>query len=266
MRKPYVIAEAGCNHCGDLETAMRLIHEARSANADAIKFQAYVVDKINDESLHDFLSEAQLTPEDLTFLKEEAEDYGLNFICSAFDKESVDMLHDIKCVNIKVPSGVMLDEDVITTINNLPFAKVFLSTGMSTPDEIKKAYCGLSSKAVVLMHCVSAYPCREQDAQIGTLELLKEMADPDDEIGYSDHCMKGIAAIAAAAQGYVDYIEHHFCLQDQLELNLPDIPVSFGPYEFSIYVSNVKTAYKCVKDCERGILDCERPMAHRRKK
>lgn len=266
MRKPYVIAEAGCNHCGSLELAMRLIHEAKRAGADAIKFQAYVVDKINDESLHDFLSEAQLSPEKLSTLKEEAGDYGLDFICSAFDKESVDMLHDIKCGNIKVPSGVMLDDEVILTINNLPFAKVFLSTGMSTWNEIRHAYCGLSHKAVVLMHCVSAYPCREEDANIGVLGILKEMADPDDEIGYSDHCMEGLAAIAAVAQEHVDYVEHHLCLEHQCDLNLPDIPVSFDPDVFSIYTENLKRTYECIAGCERKVYDCEKPMAHRRKK
>lgn len=253
-----IIAEVGCNHLGNMDLALDHIEKAARCGANTVKFQAYVTEQINDKSLHKFLNKAWLSSKQHKRLRTECINLGVGYLCSPFDVTSAQMLKDIGCHKVKVPSGLIHDMEYMEYIGG-NFSESYVSTGMAAKEEVSKAMTFLSGKAghwAIPVHCTTAYPCFASD-----VNLLAVDVDCYANWGFSDHTRLFLPAQLATARG-ARCIEHHFQVGDTIT---PDTPVSFQPTQFKAYVSHIRMAEMILGSTEKKILDCEKPMLHRRK-
>ena len=228
----FIIAEAGINHNGDMETARKLVDVAAEAGAHAVKFQTINADKLtsadapkaayqlantgNQESQHDMLQRVELTWDDHKMLQSYSNERGILFISSPFDEESIDLLDRLDVPAFKVPSGEAI---------NLPYLRrmarkgrpIILSTGMSNLSEVDEAVRVIKAEGndeVIVLHCVSNYPASPASVN------LKAMATMSNSLGvltgFSDHTLGTEVPIAAAALGAV-IIEKHFTLDRHMD-------------------------------------------------
>lgn len=270
----YVIADACCNHLGELRLAKELVRAAKEAGADAIKFQTYNLPEINDQALHPFLASAALTEEQLIELKHLARAVGIDFISSAFDKTSIDTLMRVGVRAIKVPSG---------ELHNLPYLRylalsgvqlIILSTGMSGIEGVKQAIHAIwdhnPAANLWVLHCVTAYPCPIDEANVSVIKRILNASESVRikckvpqlaQIGFSDHTESSIAAVMAIAYG-ARVIEKHFSLNPFTVT--PDSPVSLDPIRMAKYIRNCRDAEKAIGSGIKQILPCEEKMLFRR--
>ena len=236
---PYVIAEIGVNHEGEIRLAKRMIDEAASAGAHGVKFQTYKADKIASKEHSKYywdLKEEPSTSQHQLFqkydafgraeyeeLSKHAKSAGVDFLSTPFDLDAVDMLDDL------VPFFKIASAD----ITNIPMLKkiasktkpIILSTGASTLSEIQEALDILranGAKEICLLHCVLNYPTPEKHAHIGVIKTLVRTY-PDCAIGYSDHVKPNPngempALLLAAFEGSV-ILEKHFTFDKALPGN-----------------------------------------------
>lgn len=225
--KPYIIAEIGINHNGSIKTAMKLIKSAKKAGANAVKFQVfnpstlarekskktsqqkkYISNKI---SLYKMWKKMAFNFNQLKTLKKESIKNKIDFICSVFDKESLDNVLKLDPKFIKIASSDITDLHLLKLIK-LSKKKIILSTGLSSEIEIKRALRILGN-STVLLHCVSSYPCPERFANLKRIEALKNKFNV--KIGYSDHTIGNDACYVALSLGAC-FIEKHFTYDKKL--------------------------------------------------
>ena len=203
--RPYVIAEAGVNHEGDLNVARRLIQEASDSGADAVKFQTYRADTIavkNSPAYWDLNAEPTTSQHALFskydgFWKNEFEQlklwcdqYEIEFLSTPFDLESAQFLNDLMTV-FKISSSDITNKPFIQFIAE--FGKpLLISTGASNLYEIDEALSWIDEEKnpVSLMHCVLNYPTPDDQANLAMIKGLKKRY-PSRVIGYSDHTLPG---------------------------------------------------------------------------
>jgi len=261
--RTMIIAEAGVNHNGDLETAKSLIEVAAKSGADYVKFQTFSANQlvtkkarkaryqiqgsISDDSQFEMLRSLELNERMHRELIEESRVQGIGFMSTAFDIESANMLLSFGQDIFKIPSG---------EITNLPYLRhiggfrkrVILSTGMSTLQEVLDALkilniAGTSNSQVTVLHCTSAYPAPVADVNLLAMQKMKEALDI--EVGYSDHTLGFEVAIAAVALG-ATVIEKHFTLDRNLPG--PDHKVSLEPDELNSMVAKIRNIEKALGD------------------
>ncbi len=256
----YIIAEAGVNHNGDVENAKRLIEVARTAGANAIKFQTFKAEEAsgiyankadyqkspdNDDSQLKMIRKLELPFDVFYELRDYAKEKGIDFISTPDGTESLKCLLDIGVPFIKIGS---------TEVTNIPFLKelgntgkpLVLSTGMSTLGEVEKAVAAVFStgnKNLALMHCTTAYPTAIGDVNLRAMVTMREAFGLD--VGLSDHTTSCEAAIAAVALG-AKYIEKHITLDHGMEG--PDHKASMEPAEFSEYVKAIRNTESLLGD------------------
>jgi sialic acid synthase SpsE len=224
-----VVAEAGVNHEGDVETALRMVREAAAAGADAIKFQTYTAGRLATRSSRAYWDRSKeatsrqfelfsrydgLRQPDYEALAEECERSGIAFATSVFDVESVDWLEPILAV-FKVASGDITNTPLLRRIAHTG-KPVLLSTGAATIAEIEDALMLLEREGageVALLQCTLAYPTALEDANVAALRHLAAVF-PERVLGYSDHTVPpdSFSVIAAAYTLGARVIETHFTL------------------------------------------------------
>jgi len=254
----FIIAEAGVNHNGSVELAKKLIDAAKDAGADAVKFQTFKAESVvvkdaqkaeyqkettGEGSQYVMIKKLELAEEDFRELADYAEKKDIMFLSSPFDKDSVDLLHELDVPAFKVGSG---------EITNLPLLRyiakkgkpIILSTGMSTLGEIEEALDVIRSEGVediILLHCVSNYPARIEDVNLRAMGTLKQAFKLP--VGFSDHTLGITAPIAAVALGAC-VIEKHFTL----DRNLP------GPdHRASLEPDELKEMVKAIREVEKAL-------------
>jgi sialic acid synthase SpsE len=225
--KPYVIAEIGVNHEGDLRLAQRLIDLAKEGGADAAKFQTYKADRIasrHSPAYWDLTKEStrsqfdlfgkydKFGPAEYEALAKHCERTDIDFLSTPFDADAVDFLEPL------VPFYKIASADLTNTPMLRQIAAkgkpVLLSTGASTLGEIDMAVATLTDagcRDLVLMHCILNYPCMNEHAHLNMLEGLKR-AYPQHMLGYSDHTLpddRMLILSAAWLKGAV-VLEKHF--------------------------------------------------------
>ncbi|MGI6078512.1 MAG: N-acetylneuraminate synthase family protein [Fastidiosipilaceae bacterium] len=202
--KPYLIAEAGVNHEGDIEKAYLMVEQASKAGADAIKFQTYKAYKLaskNSPAYWDRSKESSQNQYDLfkkydVFDEKEyislaklANENNIDFISTPFDEEAVDFLDQF------VPAFKVASADITNYLLLKSVARkkkpILLSTGASSLSEIYKAVETIldeGNEQIVLLHCILLYPTPYEHANLG---MIKHMAQvfPETIIGYSDHTL-----------------------------------------------------------------------------
>lgn len=263
MSKVFIIAEAGVNHNGSIETARQLIDAAKEAGADAVKFQTFRTEylvsltapkaeyqknnAIKDEPQFAMLKKAELGISSHRALIDYCKRKNIEFLSSPFDLESIDLLHELGLETFKIPSGEITNLPYLRRLGSLK-KEVILSTGMADIKEVSDALtaltdAGTNKENITILHCNTEYPTAFEDVNLlAMLSLKKEF---DVTVGYSDHTLGIEIPIAAAALG-ARVIEKHFTLNRKL--NGPDHKASLEPTELKNMVSAIRNIEKALGD------------------
>lgn len=239
-----IIAEAACEHQGNLSAAKRLAELAREAGADVVKFQLHLPDKemipgsvrFWAGSMDEVLARVNLPPEAQGELMLHCESIGIQYLCTPFCAEAADVLHALGAAAFKIGSGEMTNLPMLRHIARMG-KPMIVSTGMATLAEIAETVSALREENAqfALMHCVSAYPPRYDQVN---LRLIPHLAQSFDAIvGYSDHTTDMLTALGAVAVG-ARIIEKHFT--PDRALKGPDHHVSLEPNEFRQMVDSIR--------------------------
>jgi N,N'-diacetyllegionaminate synthase len=260
---PYVIAEAGVNHNGDPELALRLVEAAATAGAEAVKFQTFDPEALALEGAEtagyqrretgsvsqlEMLRKLALPADALRAAARRAADVGITFLSTPFDIASVELLVELGVPALKIGSGDLTNPFLLRAIA-AKGRPVLLSTGMATLTEIDDAVALLRAAGdppLVVLQCTSAYPAPIADANLRVIPMLADRyATP---VGLSDHSLGITAAIAATALGAA-VIEKHLTLDRSLPG--PDHAASLEPDELRRLVEAVRDAYAALGDGEK---------------
>ena len=222
-KKPYLIAEIGINHNGDIEVAKKLISNAKEANFDAVKFQKRDVELVYSKEILDAPRESPwgTTQRDqkkgLEFEEKEYDEINnfcksinIEWFCSAWDINSLNFLKKYNLKYNKVASAMIVDSALLNEVAKEK-KHTFISTGMSTKENIDNAVKIFKSFncSFELMHCVSTYPMAPEEANLETINALKKNYKFD--VGYSGH-ENGIAISLAATMFNISSLERHITL------------------------------------------------------
>ena len=253
--RTLIIAEAGVNHNGDPDLALRLIDAAAEAGADYVKFQTFDAGRLataaarkadyqargtgGDESQFEMLRRLELSPAMHRSLIAHCAARGIAFFSTGFDIESVDLLLALGLDRFKIPSG---------EITNLPYLRhvgalgkpVILSTGMATLGEIEAAVealerAGTPRERLTVLHCTTEYPAPFDQVHLRAMQNIGRALGV--AIGYSDHTAGIEVSIAAVALG-ATIIEKHFTLDRNLPG--PDHRASLEPAELKALVTAIR--------------------------
>lgn len=237
-RHVTVIAEIGENHVGDMERAKEMVRAAARAGADIVKFQSYRAEDVApDDPEKEWFAKVQLSDEAHASLKALAEQEGVEFLSAPFTLERARFLCEtLGLKKIKIGSSEILNTRLLDYVARRA-RTVYLSTGLATLAEVRRAVARLKPvKDLCLLHCVTQYPTRPEDANLLAIPLLKR-AFPRCRVGYSDHTLGIRAAVASAALG-AEVIEKHFTLDKSLPGT--DHVLSADPEELKTLVREVR--------------------------
>lgn len=213
-----LIAEIGWNHLGDMGLAERMIYAAAHSGATYAKFQTWDVSRLkpgewDTDGRRELYEQSQLSREDHIRLISCCNRNNIKFLSSVFSLEDAQLLVELGCRDVKIPSFESRNKELIDYCSN-NFDIVFLSTGTSTVDEISESIRDASFKSckLYLLHCVSTYPCEYSMANISKMELLRALSP---YVGYSDH-IEGIDSAKIAIGFGAQVIEKHFTIDNLL--------------------------------------------------
>lgn len=268
----YIIAEIGINHNGDPEIARRLINVAAEAGADAVKFQKRTTREILTRAGYDRPYESEnayaptygqhrdkleLSHDAYRDLFRHALSKGIHFLSSVWDPKSADFIDELGSPAFKIPSP-----DII----NLPLLEhvakkgkpMIVSTGMSTMEEIEEAVDTIyhnGNPPLILLHCVSTYPCENYDVNLRVMHQLRDRFDV--AVGYSGHD-RGVAIPVAAVALGACVVEKHITLDRAMKGS--DHSASLEPDGLKRVVRYIRNAEMAMGDGAKRILDAEVPI------
>ena len=249
----YIIAEAGVNHNGQLDLALKLCDAAKEADVDAVKFQTWKTENIVtaqarqaayqaentgvEESQFDMLKKLELSYDHFRYIQDYCKKIGIDFLSTPDEEESLAFLVSLNLPLIKVGSG---------EVTNIPYLRkigsqrkpVILSTGMSNLAQVAIAYDTLvaaGAPAVSLLHCTTNYPCPAGEVNLKAMCTLRDAFKC--QVGYSDHTMGLEVPVAAVALG-AEIIEKHFTLDRKMDG--PDHKASLEPSELKMMVQQIR--------------------------
>lgn len=264
---PYVVAEAGANHDGDLTQAKRLIDAAVEADADAVKFQTYTADRLvtrdatkywgdRDTTQYETFSQLDVLDDaDYREMARYADAQGITFLSTPFDEHAVDLLADIDVPAYKIASGDLTHHPLLEYVADQG-EPVILSTGMATLPEIREAVDVIEATGnddIVLLHCITKYPTPVEHANLRMMETL--MAEFEYPVGLSDHTI-GTTVPTAAAALEAALLEKHFTFDRSLEKS-PDHRLSANTEELAEIVDRTREAHAALGAAEKGPIDLE---------
>ena len=262
-KRTLVIAEAGVNHNGDLQLAKKLVDVAIDAGVDVVKFQTFQARQLvtkhaeqaayqqkalrTSESQLAMLQRLELQPAQHAELIDYCNAGGIEFLSTAFDVPSIDLLVSLRLNRWKVPSG---------EITNLPYLRqigsqgqsVILSTGMANLGEIEAALgvlekAGTPRSQITVMHCTTEYPAPPSEVNLRAMNTIAEAFGV--AVGYSDHTDGISVPIAAVAMG-ATVIEKHITLDRNMQG--PDHKASLEPDQFGTMVQGIRTIEQALGD------------------
>lgn len=253
MGRIFIIAEAGVNHNGDMETARRLVDAAAAAGADAVKFQTFKTENLvredakkaeyqmettdKDESQFAMLKRLELTSDMHEKLMDYCVQKKIMFLSTPFDIESLHYLVERGIALLKIPSGEITNYPLLREAARSG-KKIILSSGMSTLEEVKDAVEVLRDNGgtdITILHCNTEYPTPYRDVNLRAMSTMKEALEIP--VGFSDHTQGIEVAVAAAALG-AEVIEKHLTLDRNMEG--PDHKASLEPDELAEMVKAVR--------------------------
>jgi len=270
---PYIIAEIGANHNGDMDLARQMIGAAKACGANAAKFQSWTPKSLISEgeykknqkyedspkkhfgSLREMVSAYYLNFEQHRELKSYCDEIGIDFCSTPFSVEEADMLHELGVEYFKVAS---------MDINNLYLLKhiaaldkpVVISTGMATLSEIEAAVTVVKESGndkIVLLHCIAIYPPKTKDINLNNIKMLQDVFGLP--VGFSDHSIGFSVPLASVALGAC-VIEKHFTT----DKDLPgwDHRISANPQEMEIICKEAPVIAESMGGYRRIVSDAEK--------
>jgi len=254
--RTYIIAEIGINHRGDVNIAKKLIDSAVRAGVDAVKFQTYLTEQRapkGNDAVFKILKDLELPFDAFKELKDYASLHGVDFFSTPFDKESVDYLNGIDTALYKIASFDVVNHKLLKEVAKTG-KPVILSVGMSSFNEIKSAYEILreGTKNIAILHCISSYPTKEEDAKLSN--IFKLQSEFDCIIGQSDHTNDIQVPLYAAAAG-AQILEKHFKIDDDFEC--VDAPVSITEVEMKKLVEETRRLESIFGSEQFGLREAE---------
>ena len=262
---PYVIAELSANHNGKLETALRIIDEAKKAGADAVKLQTYKPDTItlncdsedfkirgglwDGRTLYELYEEAHMPWDWHNPLFEHARRLGITIFSSPFDNTAIDLLEDLNAPAYKIASFEAVDLPLIKYAASTG-KPMIISTGMADAEEIQEAIDAARAggcKQLAVLHCVSGYPAPAEDYNLRTIpDMIQRFGLVT---GLSDHTLDNTTAITSVAMG-ASIIEKHFTLDRSG--GGPDDSFSLEPVELAALCQGAQTAWQALGQVDYG--------------
>ena len=257
-----IIAEAGVNHNGELELAKKLIEKAAFSGADYVKFQTFKAQNIvtksaskalyqsknindQDDSQFNMLKKLEIPFGWHKKLIEYASSFGIKFLSTGFDRESIDFLHTLELDFFKIPSGEITNKPYLKHIASKGIP-IVISTGMANMKEIEEALeiflnNGFKKQDITILHCNTEYPTPIEDVNLKAMNFIKQNFNVN--VGYSDHTLGIEVSIAAVALG-ATIIEKHFTLDKNMKG--PDHKASLNPDELNELVKSIRNVEKSI--------------------
>lgn len=253
MSHTLIIAEAGVNHNGSLETAKKMAMTAKECGADIVKFQTAKLDSLVSHtaklaeyqkenigleiSQREMLKKLLLTYGEFAELSDYCKELGIKFLSTPFDLESIDFLDGLGCAMWKIPSGEITNLPYLEKIGTMK-KPIIMSTGMCYMNEVEEAldiFKNIGADDVTVLHCTTQYPAPYGEVNLNAMLTLKKKFGC--KVGYSDHT-KGIEIPIAAVAIGASVIEKHFTLDRNMEG--PDHKASLEPNELAAMVTAIR--------------------------
>ena len=268
----FIIAEIGINHNGDMQICKDLIDVAHDSGCDAVKFQKRDIDQVYSS---DYLNSPRESPWGAT---QRAQKLGLEFdksqyqeiasycasknidwFASAWDTNSQLFLRQFDCKYNKIASAMILHHPLLKMVAD-EGKHTFISTGMSTYEDIQAAVDIFRSAncPFELMHTVSTYPMRDEDANLNLIHTLRTRYKCN--VGYSGHEVGLAVSYAAAALG-ITSLERHITLDRAMYGS--DQSASIEPSGLRQLVGAVRKIEKAMGNGEKRIINAEIPIARK---
>jgi len=226
FKRPYIIAEAGINHNGNLKTAFDLVDVAKFNGADAVKFQTYDTKKrvgnVN-KKIYEILKKCELTYEEFEKISKYCKIKKITFFSTPFDEMAVDFLENLKVPLYKIASFDISNYQLIQKIIKTKKPTI-ASTGMATISEIKKIYKLFAAKSInlAILHCISSYPNYEKSSYLSNISFLqKSFKCP---VGISDHTndikipIYGVLLGAKIIEKHIKLNDSHRCVDSKVSI------------------------------------------------
>lgn len=267
--KTFIIAEIGINHNGDMKLVKKLIDVAVEAGCDAVKFQKRTINKVySEEYLNSFRESPwgttqreqkeglELSYEEYVEIDKYCKEKNIKWFASAWDLDSQLFLQQFNLKYNKVASAMLVNYDLLKTIAKEK-RYTFISTGMSTYDEIDKAVEIFREEncPFELMHCNSTYPMENKDANLRMIEELRNRYNC--KVGYSGHEKGILVSICAVALGATS-IERHITLDRNMYGS--DQKASIEPNELKELVKDIREVELILGDGKKLLSDAEQKV------
>jgi len=253
----YIIAEAGVNHNGSLDLALKLIDKASEIGADCVKFQTFKASQIvtktspkakyqmevtdKSESQFEMLKKLELGFDDYITLIKRCDEKGIDFLSTPYNKEDVDFLEDLNVKGYKIASGQLTEIPFLQYVAGKK-KKMIISTGMANLSDVFLAVEAIrqtGNNDIVVLQCTTNYPSRIEDANLLAMLSMKEACKV--RVGYSDHVENNYACFASVALG-AEIVEKHLTLDREMEG--PDHSSSLDPDQFKELIIGIRNVEK----------------------
>ena len=270
MKKIFIIAEIGINHNGDLGIARNLIDFAVDAGADAVKFQKRTIDLVYTQEFLDGTRESpwgttqreqkeglEFGLDDYTEIDKYCKGKEIEWFASAWDLESQKFLNQFNLKHNKIASAMIVYDDLLQAVAS-ERKHTFISTGMTTEEDITKAVDVFQNEncPFELMHCISTYPMKDENANLNAIKTLREKYNCD--VGYSGHEVGLAVSYAAAALG-ITSLERHITIDRSMYGS--DQSASVELSGFRMLAGVVRKIEQAMGDGKLGYIEREIPIA-----
>ena len=265
-RPVYITGEIGINHNGELSNAFALIDQAAAAGCDAVKFQKRTPEICTPRdqweierdtpwgrmTYIDYRHRVEFGVEEYAAIDEYARQRGIAWFASPWDVESVEFLEQFDVPAHKVASASLTDDELLRRLRATG-RTIILSTGMSTPRQIRHAVEVLGSDTIVLCHATSTYPAKPSELNLRMIHTL-QAEFPNVPIGYSGHEVGLQTTLAAVALG-ATFVERHITLDRAMWGS--DQAASVEPPGLQRLVRDIRTISESLGDGVKKIYDGE---------
>lgn len=266
----FIVAEIGINHNGDLDQAKQLIKVAVDSGCDAVKFQKRTVDRVYTstelnqprespfgETNGDLKRGLEFGFEEYSAIDQMCRELGIIWFASCWDEESVDFIEQFNPACFKIASACLTHDNLLHH-HATKKRPMFLSTGMSTLEEIDKAVDILGRDNLALMHCTSSYPCKPDEINLKVIQSL--MSRYDLPIGYSGHEVGLYTTLAAVVLGACA-VERHITLDRAMWGS--DQAASIEPQGLARLVKDIRAVESAMGDGVKRVYKSEIPTMNK---
>ena len=270
----FIIGEIGINHNGDIDIAKKLIDIAALSGCDAVKFQKRTPELCVPEEQRDLKRETpwgimtymdykhktEFGKDEYTEIDRYCKEKNILWFASCWDKPSVEFIHEFNPVCYKVASASVTDIELLKHYKKTG-CPIILSSGMSTMEEIEKAFNTFDNDRLLLTHCTSSYPCKPEELNLKMIQTLKQTFNVP--VGYSGHEVGLQTTLAAVTLG-ASLVERHITLDRAMWGS--DQAASIEPSGLIRLVRDIRIIEKALGDGVKKVYDSERPLIKRLRK